>query len=121
MAPPIVGDGTDSRKEYFLIGRGCKVIVGFHDIAAIDVDVIKTYAQMGLGVAIVPSVAFETARDQKLGVRATGALFAPTVTQIELRRGNYLRSYMVEFIGTIKPAGNRAAIDNALRSSGVDP
>ena len=90
-------------------------------LSAIDVDVIKTYAEMGLGVAIVPSVAFEPARDKKLGMRAAGALFAPTVTQIELRRGNYLRSYMVDFIGMVQPAWNRAAIENALRSSGVEP
>ncbi len=86
-------------------------------LSAIDVDVIKTYAEMGLGVAIVPSVAFEPARDKKLGMRAAGTLFAPTVTQIELRRGNYLRSYMVDFIGMVQPAWNRAAIESALRSS----
>jgi LysR family cys regulon transcriptional activator len=86
-------------------------------LSAIDVDVIKTYAELGLGVAIVPTVAFEPARDKKLGMRAASALFAPTITQIELRRGNYLRSYMVDFIGMVQPALNRAAIENALRSS----
>jgi LysR family cys regulon transcriptional activator len=90
-------------------------------LSAIDVDVIKTYAELGLGVAIVPAVAFEPARDKKLGMRAASALFAPTVTQIELRRGNYLRSYMVDFIGMVQPALNRAAIENALRSSPTEP
>ena len=85
-------------------------------LSAIDVDVIKTYAQMGLGIAIVPSVAYEPSRDKKLGMRATGALFAPTVTQIELRRGNYLRSYMVDFIGMVQPAWTRSAIEKALRA-----
>jgi LysR family cys regulon transcriptional activator len=85
-------------------------------LSAIDVDVIKTYAELGLGVAIVPSVAFEPARDKKLAMRAASGLFAPTVTQIELRRGNYLRSYMVDFIGMVQPRWDRAAIEKALRA-----
>ena len=89
-------------------------------LSAIDVDVIKTYAELGLGVAIVPSVGFEPARDKKLAMRPTGGLFAPILTQIELRRGNYLRSYMVDFIGMVQPDLNKAVIEKALRSGGPD-
>jgi len=90
-------------------------------LSAIDVDVIKTYAELGLGVAIVPSVAYEPRRDKTLAMRPAGSLFAPTVTQIELRRGNYLRSYMVDFIGMVQPRWDRAAIEKALRSGTQHP
>jgi LysR family cys regulon transcriptional activator len=88
-------------------------------LSAIDVDVIKTYAELGLGVAIVPLVAYEPARDRQLAMRSAEGLFAPTVSQIELRRGNYLRSYMVDFIGMVQPRWDRAAIEKALRSGEV--
>jgi LysR family cys regulon transcriptional activator len=85
-------------------------------LSAIDVDIIKTYAELGLGIAIVPSVAYEPARDKKLAMRSAAHLFAPTVTQVELRRGNYLRSYMIDFIGMLQPRWDRAAIEKALRA-----
>lgn len=87
-------------------------------LSAIDVDVIKTYAEMGLGIAIVPMVAYEPARDRLLAMRSAEGLFPPTESQIELRRGNYLRSYMVDFISMVQPRWDRAAIEKALRSGG---
>jgi LysR family cys regulon transcriptional activator len=85
-------------------------------LSAIDVDVIKTYAALGLGIAIVPSVAYEPVHDKKLAMRMASGLFAPTVAQIELRRGNYLRGYMVDFIGMVQPRWDRSAIEKALRA-----
>jgi LysR family cys regulon transcriptional activator len=89
-------------------------------LSAIDVDVIKAYAELGLGVAIVPTIAYEAARDQQLAMRRAAGLFPPTVSQIELRRGRHLRRYMLEFIGMVQPRWDEAAIEKALHGHGHD-
>lgn len=89
-------------------------------LSAIDADVIKTYVELGLGIAILPSIAYEPKRDRKLRAVTAHHLFAPTITQIELRRGVYLRSYMYDFIGILAPAWQRDAIDKAMRSGYPD-
>lgn len=82
-------------------------------LSAIDADVIKAYVELGLGVAILPSIAHEPDRDPTLRALPAGHLFAPTVTQIQMRRGKYLRSYMEDFIEMVDARWNRAAIDRA--------
>lgn len=83
-------------------------------LTAVDVDVIKTYAEVGLGVAIVPQVAYEPARDRKLAIRGVNDLFPATVTQVQVRRGSYLRGYTVDFIGLVETRWDRAALEEAL-------
>lgn len=84
-------------------------------LTAIDADVIKSYVELGLGVAILPSVAYEPERDRRLRARDAGRLFDPTVTRIEIRRGAYLRSYMYDFITLLAPNWDREAIERAMR------
>jgi LysR family cys regulon transcriptional activator len=87
-------------------------------LTAIDADVIKTYVELGLGIAILPSVAYEPARDRSLQAIDAHKLFEPTITRIELRRENYLRSYMYDFITALAPGWTREAIDKAMREGG---
>ena len=67
---------------------------------ATDSEVIKTYVQLGLGVGIMASMAFDPDRDTGLVALDAGHLFAPSVTSIAFRRGAYLRGYMLAFIQT---------------------
>jgi LysR family cys regulon transcriptional activator len=85
-------------------------------LSAIDADVIKTYVELGLGIAILPSIAYEPRRDRALRAIDAAKLFEPTFTCIELRRENYLRSYMLDFIQRIAPQWRREAIDQATRA-----
>ena len=85
-------------------------------LSAIDADVIKTYVELGLGIAILPSIAYEPKRDRKLRAVTAAHLFEPTITQIEVRHGVYLRSYMYDFIAILAPAWQREAIDKTMRS-----
>jgi LysR family cys regulon transcriptional activator len=85
-------------------------------LSAIDADVIKTYVELGLGIAILPSIAYEPARDRKLRAVDAGGLFEPTVTRIEIRRDNYLRSYMYDFITMVAPNWDRESIDRMRRA-----
>jgi LysR family cys regulon transcriptional activator len=86
-------------------------------LSAIDADVIKTYVELGLGIAILPSIAYEPRRDRALRAIDAAKLFEPTLTSIELRRENYLRSYMLDFIQRIAPQWSRETIAQATRAS----
>lgn len=83
-------------------------------LVAMDADVIKTYVELGLGVGIVASLAYDEARDT--GLRAIDArhLFATNMTRIGLRRGAWLRSYAYDFIETFAAPLTRAVVEQAL-------
>ena len=85
-------------------------------LSAIDADVIKTYVELGLGIAILPTIAYEPQRDRALRAIDAAKLFEPTIACIELRRENYLRSYMLDFIQRIAPQWSRESIAQATRA-----
>jgi LysR family cys regulon transcriptional activator len=84
-------------------------------LTAIDADVIKTYVELGLGIAILPTVAYEPGRDRGLRALDARRLFEPTITRVEIRRDGYLRSYMYDFIAALSPGWDREAIDRMVR------
>ncbi|MCX7277823.1 MAG: CysB family HTH-type transcriptional regulator, partial [Burkholderiales bacterium] len=55
-------------------------------LAAMDADVIKTYVELGMGVGIVASIAFEAERDLSLRAIDAGALFGINLTKLAVRR-----------------------------------
>ncbi len=67
-------------------------------LSALDADVIKTYVQVGLGVGIIASMAFEPLRDAGLELLDAGHLFPSNTTRIALKRGHYLRGYAYRFL-----------------------
>jgi LysR family cys regulon transcriptional activator len=69
-------------------------------LTAMDSDVIKTYVELGLGVGIVASMAFDPKRDLALRALPAGHLFASNLTRVALRKGTYLRSFMLTFLQT---------------------
>ncbi|MFA5952921.1 MAG: CysB family HTH-type transcriptional regulator [Hyphomicrobium sp.] len=73
-------------------------------MSALDADVIKTYVELGLGVGIIASMAFDAARDQGLVQLQTRNLFHPNTSSIAVRRGRLLRSYAYRFIELCSPA-----------------
>ena len=85
------------------------------DWNAIDADVIKTYVELGLGVAILPSIAYEPGRDRRLAAIDASHLFEPTITHIAIRRDSYLRDYLYDFISMIAPEWDSSAIDRAVK------
>jgi LysR family cys regulon transcriptional activator len=82
-------------------------------LTAIDADVIKTYVELGLGVGIIASMAFNASRDRGLCALDAGHLFEPSVTRIAVRRTAYLRGYVYDFIHLFAPHLDRAAVDAA--------
>lgn len=83
-------------------------------LTAMDADVIKTYVELGMGVGIVASIAYEAERDTALRALDAGALFGINLTKLAVRRGSYLRSYVYAFIESFAPTLNRAIVEQTL-------
>ncbi len=88
-------------------------------LTAIDSDVIKTYAGLGLGVGIVASMAYDPARDVDLVAFDVGSLIAPSMTRIAEKREAYVRGYTFAFIERFAPALTRGVVERALSGSGT--
>jgi LysR family cys regulon transcriptional activator len=85
-------------------------------LAAIDADVIKTYVELGLGVGLIASMAFDKKRDTELRMRDVSHLFAPSTTRIGLRRAAHLRGFTYAFIEMFAKQLDRRAVDEAMGS-----
>jgi len=85
-------------------------------MSALDADVIKTYVELGLGVGLVASMAFNRERDIRLNLLDSSHLFQKNTTNISIRRGHYLRGYAYRFIELCVPSLTEVAI-----RSGVQP
>ena len=84
---------------------------------ATDTDVIKKYVREGLGVGLIASMAREPNTDNDLEFLDASHLFEPSVTQIALRKGVFLRSYMYNFIESFAKHLTSELIDSVLTSS----
>ncbi|MDB5964567.1 MAG: transcriptional regulator, LysR family [Polaromonas sp.] len=83
-------------------------------LSAMDADVIKTYVELGMGVGIVASIAFDAGRDPALRAIDAGPLFGVNLTRIAVRRGSYLRGFVYAFMTSFAPMLTRDAIDKAM-------
>jgi LysR family transcriptional regulator, cys regulon transcriptional activator len=86
---------------------------------AVDADVCKTYVELGLGVAILATVAVDPAHDRDLRARDASHLFESSTTYISLRQHSYLRRYVYDFITTLAPALTPEVVRAAVQ--GVEP
>jgi LysR family cys regulon transcriptional activator len=86
-------------------------------LTAMDADVIKTYVELGLGVGIVASIAFDEERDLTLRAIDAGHLFAVNLTKLGMRRGSFLRSYVYDFIETFASPLKREFVERAVVSA----
>jgi LysR family cys regulon transcriptional activator len=87
-------------------------------LSALDADVIKTYVEVGLGVGIVASMAYEPERDRQLVALDASHLFESTMTRIALKRDAYVRSYTFTFIEQFAPSLTRRVVERALAGEG---
>lgn len=86
-------------------------------LTAMDADVVKTYVELGLGVGIVASIAFDEQRDRELRAIDAGHLFAVNLTKLAIRRGSFLRSYVYDFIETFASPLKREVVEAAMATA----
>ena len=82
--------------------------------AGVDVDVIKAFVEAGLGIAVLPQLAFDSRRDSKLRALDVGHLFDAHVGCLAIRKNHYLRGYAYDFIETLASNIDRRAVEKAL-------
>jgi LysR family cys regulon transcriptional activator len=107
--------------DYAFIGRS-KTLGAFEArgieptivLNAIDADVIKTYVESGLGIAIIPDMAYDPKRDRSLRAIDASHLFEPNTIHIGVRRNHYLRGYVYAFIELFAPHLKRTVVEKAL-------
>lgn len=83
-------------------------------MSTLDADVIKTYVEVGLGVGIIASMAFDPARDAGLALLDATHLFPTNTARIAVRRGHYLRGYAYRFIEECSPELTSAVVKGVL-------
>lgn len=83
-------------------------------IAAIDADVIKTYVQLGVGIGIIASMAFDPVRDGGLVAIEASHLFRRSTTRVAIRRGAFVRAFTYAFIERFAPPLTRKVVEQAL-------
>lgn len=83
-------------------------------LTAIDSDVIKTYVELGLGVGIIASVAFDADRDRHLSCFEASHLFPTNITRVAIRKGAYLRDFAFTFIESFAGDLTRERVERAI-------
>ncbi len=79
-------------------------------LSALDADVIKSYVELGLGVGIIASVAFNAVRDGGLTLLDCSHLFGENTTRIAVRRGHFMRRFAYHFIELCSPQLTEAVV-----------
>ena len=112
--PLITYDAGYTGRSHIDEAFGAEGLVPTLALTAMDADVIKTYVELGLGVGIVASIAYDPERDR--GLRALDArhLFAVNMTRLAVRRGAWLRGYAYAFIEGFAPTLTREVVQRAL-------
>ncbi|MGC3963106.1 MAG: CysB family HTH-type transcriptional regulator [Rhodocyclaceae bacterium] len=83
-------------------------------MSALDADVIKTYVELGLGIGIIASMAYNAEKDDALRLLESSHLFEENTTRIAVRRGHYLRGFGFAFIEYCSPSLTAAVIRPAI-------
>jgi LysR family cys regulon transcriptional activator len=83
-------------------------------MSALDADVIKTYVELGLGVGIIASMAFEKNRDTGISLLDSAHLFPSIESKIAIRKGYFLRKFAHDFIELCSPSQNEEQVKDGL-------
>jgi DNA-binding transcriptional LysR family regulator len=81
-------------------------------LSAIDADVIKACVERGLGIAVLPEIAFDPKRDPSLAALDSGHLFPESAATVVIHRKRLLRPYEFDFIQTLAPEWTRRRVEN---------
>ncbi|PCJ50516.1 MAG: HTH-type transcriptional regulator CysB [Gammaproteobacteria bacterium] len=88
--------------------------------AATDADVIKTYVRLGMGVAVISSMAYDPILDADLVMMDARNLFQDDIAYIGFTRTLYFRQYMYDFIESLAPHLTTELIQQAQATKNND-
>lgn len=80
-----------------------------------DSDVMKAYVEAGVGIAIIPKIAFSPSRDKKLRSMDVSHLFQPTTMFAIFRRDVYLNNLLLNFVQLIAPHVTREMVEELVQ------
>ena len=80
-----------------------------------DVEVMKHYAALGLGLAVIPRNAYTPADRERLAARGVDHLLPPSMVYVLARRGAYWPRHLYEFVNLLSPVLTRTVVEQALR------
>ncbi|WP_027016330.1 CysB family HTH-type transcriptional regulator [Comamonas composti] len=89
-------------------------------LTAMDADVIKTYVELGMGVGVIASIAFDAERDRHLQALDARHLFEINLTRLALRRGAWLRDYVYSFIESFVPTLTPQVVRDAMAEPWIE-
>jgi LysR family transcriptional regulator, cys regulon transcriptional activator len=78
--------------------------------SGVDSDVGKTYVELGLGIAIMASVAVDPVHDGDLEARDVSHLFRDSPAYVTFRRSSYLRKLELDFMALLSPTLTRRKV-----------
>lgn len=90
-------------------GITCNVV-----IRAMDTNVAKTYVELGLGIAVLPTIAVARDRDRALRTIPASHLFKPSAVCIIMVEGQQLPEYAESFIAMVARMGGRSGASSAI-------
>jgi LysR family cys regulon transcriptional activator len=82
-------------------------------LSGANIDVVKAFVEAGLGIAILPRIAFDPERDAGLRAVNVDHLFEPHRASVAIRSNQYLRGFAFDFIGMLAPKIDRRAVEKA--------
>ena len=85
-------------------------------LSAIDADVSKKYVTLGLGVALLPAIAYEKKTDKQLRAKNVDHLFDHGIVNVCVRKNSYIREYVYAFISMFAPHLTRRVISRSLET-----
>ena len=79
-----------------------------------DVEIMKHYAASGVGLAIIPVIAFSQSADRGLQAQSVDHLFPISIVHVLARRGAYWPRHLYDFLGKLAPDLTPGALEEAL-------
>ena len=81
---------------------------------AVDAELSKKYTELGLGIAIIPHIAYDPVRDKTVRAIDASDMFGSSTMCIGINREQFLRKYVFEFIVMVAPKLTRAHVERAM-------
>jgi LysR family cys regulon transcriptional activator len=92
-------------------GRGLNLNIAF---STVDADASKTYVARGLGIAVLPDIAFDPRKDSNLRAIDVRHLFESEVMHVGLNRQRFYRRYAFDFMEMLSSRLTRRNVERVL-------